>query len=117
MMHDLARAPYINWLLPLCIFVGLALIGGVVAEVFKKKVCTLPGGGGCTFPGCVLGGRCALPHGAGCALGGGIHLVATHVPVCVAIHLPVCGFTSHAGWQSSAQVSYVVIAAQIGGLC
>jgi H+/Cl- antiporter ClcA len=39
MMHDMAAAPYVNWLLPLCLFLGLAVIAAVVGEVLKLKVC------------------------------------------------------------------------------
>lgn len=38
MMHDMAGAAYINWLLPILLFLGLVLVAGLVAEAYKSKV-------------------------------------------------------------------------------
>jgi hypothetical protein len=38
MMHDMAGAPYVNWLLPLCLFLGLAVTAAVLGEIYKLKV-------------------------------------------------------------------------------
>lgn len=38
MIHGMSGASYVAWLLPVLLLGGLALLGGLVAEVFKCKV-------------------------------------------------------------------------------
>ncbi len=38
MIHDMLAQPLINWLLPICLFLGVALVAGVAAELYKAKV-------------------------------------------------------------------------------
>jgi len=38
MMHDMAGASYISWLLPILLLLGVLAVGGIIAEVYKNKV-------------------------------------------------------------------------------